>query len=64
MSIQKSTKKAVPDWVEMGRKAALVYEILGAPFESDCACRTCELIRENIDFLESIFRPPTPAPRR
>jgi len=50
--------KSVPNWIEEGQRAVLIYDIFAAPYEIDCDCRTCQLIRENESFLASLFRPP------
>jgi hypothetical protein len=54
--VSKSKSRSdVPDWILQGRQAAVIYDILAAPFEQDCDCQTCKLIRENEDFLRRVF---------
>jgi len=54
---RKKKSRSIPEWVKRGQKATLVYDILAAAFKSNCDCEACQLIRENIDFLESLFAP-------
>jgi len=57
-------KLVTPDWILEGRKAVLIYDILAAAYEENCDCLTCQLIRQNISFLERIFKPrPLPGER-
>ena len=55
---KKKKRREAPEWVSRGRKAAVIYDILAAPFAGSCDCETCRIIRENIEFLGSIFKPP------
>jgi len=64
MGKRKRVIPPIPEWIEAGRRATLIYDILAAPYEIKCDCKTCILIRENEEWLGSLFRPPTPPTRR
>jgi len=64
MPKRKVSSLKMPDWIVEGRRAVLIYDILAAAFEENCDCSTCQLIRQNISFLERIFKPrPLPGER-
>jgi len=59
-----SKKAQAPEWVILGKRATLIYEIFSAAFEEGCECKTCALIRENEPYLKVIFSPPAPTRAR
>lgn len=61
MSKRRSKKSgSIPEWIQVGKQATVIYEIFEAPFKSECDCDTCRLIREHEEFLGDLFRASKP----